>query len=133
MRRPRCCMAPRRPRLRPRPRGKPSSSATHRETHAGIESHTHDVSVSRGTTRQPQRHQLLSPGDDALSKEKTGHEFLVVPRRAKRDAKGLPSRAHFQRFFSCQVVFDKDGFAVIALHDLREFDVAAFVYHEKKG
>ena len=100
------------------------------EAHAGIEGHPHEVSLRGGVAGNPQRHQILSPGDNAFRKEKAGHKFLVVSRSAKSDAEGVPSRAHLQRLFRCEVVFHARSLAVLPLRHLREFDVAAFPWHE---
>jgi hypothetical protein len=49
-----------------RPRGKSSGGAVCRESHAGIESHAHEISLHGCVAWYPQRHQVLSPRDDAF-------------------------------------------------------------------
>src|SRR6267154_2860327 len=112
-----------------RPRRKSARRAIRREAHAGIERHAHEISLGGGIAWHPQRHQILSPGNDAFGKEKSGNEFLVVSRRAKGNTQGVPSRSHLQRLFGCEVVFYTRGLAILPLDHLREFDIAAFLGH----
>ncbi len=109
--------------------GKSAGGAARLEAHFGIEGHAHEVALWRAIAGQAQRHEVFSPGEDAFGEKKTGDEFLVVSRRAKSDAEGVSSRAHLQRLFGGQEVFDARGFAVFPLGDLGELDVAGFLGH----
>ena len=104
-------------------------SAIRREAHAGIERYAHYISVPDGIIWHPQRHQVVSSGDDAFGKEKAGHEVLIISRCAKSYAEGIPSGANLQRLFGCQVVFDTHGFTILPLNHLSEFDVTASLSH----